>query len=115
MKEKSINKLVGEHLRLIRLSKNLNLEVLSEDLGVSLSTLSNMERGETEVSVSRLFHLLKILEYDVLLFFQEIIQQYENGDSNKDLRFSIKSQKRQSSIESEIEWIKKEIEKLKRN
>jgi transcriptional regulator with XRE-family HTH domain len=113
VKEKSINKLVGEHLRLIRLSKNLNLEVLSEDLGVSLSTLSNMERGETEVSVSRLFQLLKILEYDVLLFFQEIIQQYENGDSTKDLRFAVKANKAQSSIESEIEWIKKEIEKLK--
>lgn len=114
MKVKPINKLVGEHLRLIRLSKNMNLEVLSDELDISVSTLSNLERGETEISISRLFQILNILKYDIIDFFQEILRQHEDSDAVSDLRFKYNS-KSTSQLELEIEWIKREIEKLKKS
>lgn len=113
MNGKSINKRVGEYLRIIRLSKNLSLEALSDDLQISVSTLSNLERGETEMTVSRLYQILEMLNIEVLDFFKNIQE-----DNNEFVIFSDGSHNYQKSnntvnLLEEIRLIKLEIANLK--
>lgn len=112
MNEKPINKRVGERLRIIRLSKNLSLEALSDDLEISVSTLSNLERGETEMTVSRLYQILTMLKVEALDFFKTIHQDEEFfmfSESNQNYQRSNNS----IDLLEEIRKIKIELERLK--
>lgn len=47
MRRYKISKSVGKNIRLIRRRKNLTQEELSEAVGVHISTLGRIERGES--------------------------------------------------------------------
>lgn len=115
MKDKTINKRIGEQLRMIRLSKNLSLEALSDELKISVSTLSNLERGETEMTVSRLYDLLAHFDYDILTFFQNLNESSINhliaSDQNRTVYAS--STDILKRLEDEINQLKSEMKKLK--
>lgn len=72
MKEKPINRIVGEHVRMLRLSRNLSLESLSDELKISVSTMSNLERGETEMTITRLYDILSFLQVNPIDFFDHV-------------------------------------------
>ncbi len=57
MKEK-----VAERIRIIRLSKGLSQQNIADDLGITVAAYSNIERGITDISVSRVYQIADILK-----------------------------------------------------
>ena len=56
MKEK-----VAERIRMTRLSKGLSQQNIADDLGITVAAYSNIERGVTDISVSRVYQIAAIL------------------------------------------------------
>ena len=111
VKEKAINKRIGEHLRMIRLGQNLSLEALADELELSVSTMSNLERGTTGITVERLYQILVILKTDVMDFFaivQNIPRNHTAAEGTDISRYS------SVDLAEEIRKIRIEIETLKR-
>ena len=61
MSDQSLIKQIGEFVRYHRLQQNRTQEEVSEAAGISRSTLSLMERGET-VTVLTLIQVLRVLD-----------------------------------------------------
>lgn len=57
--------LIGENIRRFRRRKDYSQENIAEELNVSLSTFSRMEKGITSMNVLQLLHLAAILEVSV--------------------------------------------------
>ncbi|MBI2271624.1 MAG: helix-turn-helix transcriptional regulator [Bacteroidetes bacterium] len=57
-----MNKVIGERIRIQRVSKSLSQENIADELDLSIGAYSNIERGKTEISVSRLYRIAKILK-----------------------------------------------------
>jgi transcriptional regulator with XRE-family HTH domain len=55
-------KLVGEQIRFIRKAKGLTQEVLAEKSGLSFSYVSDVERGERNISLESLEKIIVALE-----------------------------------------------------
>lgn len=76
-------KLIGENLRIIRLAKGLTQEELAEKtgkLGISKSRISDIERGQTNISMKTLEMLMNALEIqpNELFDFQKLASSTEN-------------------------------------
>ena len=117
MKDIPINKRVGDQLRLLRLSRNLSLEALSDELKISVSTLSNLERGETEMTITRLEVILKYLKMEFTEFFLKLEEVNQNNLAVHTPRETFQNQNTtiEKNILQEIYLLKKEIEALKKN
>ncbi len=100
---------------MIRLSKNMSLEAVSDELKISVSTLSNLERGETEMTVSRLYEMLNNYKFDILTFFQNLQSNSTiNNLSSDSINISYQeNDSKLSRLESEINQLKIEMLKLK--
>ncbi len=61
MSDQSLMKQIGEFIRHHRLQQNRTQEDVAEDAGISRSTLSLLERGET-VTVITLIQVLRVLD-----------------------------------------------------
>lgn len=57
----ALAKLIGNFIKQHRLNKNLTQSVVAKEAGISRSTLSLLERGET-VTVATLLQVLRVLE-----------------------------------------------------
>ncbi len=57
MKEK-----LAERIRLSRLSKGLSQQNVADELGITVAAYSNIERGITDVAVSRVFQIAEIFD-----------------------------------------------------
>ena len=57
-----MNKAIGERIRIARVSRSWSQENMASELDLSTGAYSNIERGKTEISVSRLFRIAKILK-----------------------------------------------------
>ncbi|MBE7178481.1 MAG: helix-turn-helix transcriptional regulator [Mucilaginibacter polytrichastri] len=53
---------IGEKIRMKRLSKNYSQEYMAFNLEISQAAYSKLERGETEISVSRTYEIAELLE-----------------------------------------------------
>jgi transcriptional regulator with XRE-family HTH domain len=60
-----MKKAIGERIRLLRLSKGLSQENMAIELNISTGAYSNIERGITDISVSRLYQIAIFFEIDV--------------------------------------------------
>ena len=50
---------VAERIRLTRLAKNFSQQNVADEIGLTVAAYSNIERGITDISITRLFQLLK--------------------------------------------------------
>ncbi len=68
-KKKKILKLLGENIRLARLRRKFTAKSLAERAGISVSTMSNVEKGEPGVSIGTYLQVLSVLQLaeDLLL------------------------------------------------
>ncbi len=64
----------GRFLRSIRKQRSMTLESLEEKLGVSKSTLSKAELGDTAINKEILAKLLGLLEYPIEEFHLQVIK-----------------------------------------
>ncbi|MBS1526465.1 MAG: helix-turn-helix transcriptional regulator [Bacteroidetes bacterium] len=59
---------VGEKIRLQRLTKNYSQEYMAFMLDISQAAYSKIERGETELTLKRIYEIAEILEVTPFLF-----------------------------------------------
>lgn len=52
---------VGENLRLARLRRHLSAQLVADRAGISRSTLQNLEKGSSSVSIGNLLQVLVVL------------------------------------------------------
>ncbi len=112
MKEK-----VAERIRIARISKGLTQQNLADELGITVAAYSNIERGITDVTVTRVFQIAQILKLDPTRLFLEP-KLKGSGDSNhsSDLVqqvFMLIQQVQQ--LNNRIDQLDMEIKKIKKS
>ena len=60
----------GTNLRRLRLEKSFSQEQLANELGVEVSQISRIERGQINTSIVMLYSLSKVLETNISDFFK---------------------------------------------
>ncbi|WP_313523796.1 helix-turn-helix domain-containing protein [Anaerotignum sp.] len=74
------DKVVGNHLKRIRLEIGLTQSEVAELLDKSLRTVQKYEKGEISISVSTLGYIAQTLETDICEFFQLEEQRHDGTD-----------------------------------
>ena len=64
---------VGERIRAIRESKKLTQANMAEELGMTTSAYSKIERNSINIPLNRLFQIAEILEINIADLFEEKI------------------------------------------
>ena len=62
---------VAEKIRMERLRLNLSQQNMADELGITIAAYSNLERGVTEISISRLNIIATILQQPIVYFLSE--------------------------------------------
>jgi len=103
---------VHEKIRFMRQSKNWSQEEIADKLGMSTNGYANIERGETDVSFSRLEQIAKTLEVELLelLSFGERNIFYLVTGDNSQFNNHIKMQQ-SGHLDESIE-LQHELEKM---
>lgn len=102
---------IAYRIRKLRESKDYSQQNMADELGISLSAYSKIERAVTDPSISRVAAIAGILEVDVTYFFQEQTTGNKFEDPNKSYGFATKSDVEE--LTSIINKIKQEIASLK--
>ena len=66
------NAMIGAHIRSLRLAKKLTLKQLSDESGLSVGFLSQLERGMSSIAIDTLARLAHILGADLSSFFNVV-------------------------------------------
>lgn len=121
VKVKDINKTIGDRIKIARISRNLSQDSIAEDLGISVSAYSNMERGVVDITVNRIMKVAEILK----IKWPFLLGISNESDSDFEKNLILLADKKESSgssgikkktfdIEKEIQSMKNEIGKLKK-
>ena len=57
-----MKKKVGERIRVARVTKGLSQQNMADELGLTVASYSNIERGVTDITITRLFEIARILQ-----------------------------------------------------
>ncbi len=104
---------IGERIRILRVIKSLSQENMANELDISVASYSNIERDVTELTVSRLLKIAKILGVkpsDILEYDNpSIIAESEQNPlkSSDKIKLSIEE------LKSQIAKINADLEKMK--
>lgn len=74
-KKTGANVPVGQRIKTARLQKNISLERVANDTGISIENLKNIESGELTPPVGTLLQIAKALEIDSGFLFREQEEQ----------------------------------------
>jgi len=66
------NAMIGAHIRSLRLAKKLTLKQLSDESGLSVGFLSQLERGMSSIAIDTLSSLARVLGTDLSSFFNVV-------------------------------------------
>lgn len=66
-----MKKELAERIRSKRASKGLKQEDIADRLGIAIGTYSNIERGKTDITVSRLYEIADILDESIYDFLPQ--------------------------------------------
>ena len=119
VKINNINKEIGARIKLARINSNLSQDSIAEDLGISVSAYSNMERGAIDITIKRIMHVSEILKLN-WVYFLGITTSNDSFDKNmqslNELKISKDTIKNKAPIdfEKEINFLKNEVNKLKK-
>jgi transcriptional regulator with XRE-family HTH domain len=91
---------IGTNIRVTRVSKGLNQESIANELGISITAYSKIERGKTNPSILRLDQIAKCLNVSIFDFLME--PDVKSAKDNVS-----------SSLEVENILLKKEVAHLK--
>lgn len=77
----------GDRIRVLRLLKNYTQENVAEELGISGSAYAKIERGESDISISRIEQIGKVygLNASQLISMTDSIQKTDIAKSDVDL------------------------------
>lgn len=74
---------IGDNIKKFRELKNITREQLAADLKMSLSNYSKIERGEIDLTISRIQEIATILEVDIAQVLNFDATQIFNVTNNK--------------------------------
>jgi transcriptional regulator with XRE-family HTH domain len=94
---------VAEKVRIERLKQNLSQQNMADELGITAAAYSNLERGVSDISITRLYEVSRILNRTPKWFV-------EDSDTEQD---QLDSDFNQTSMKHDLGIIQKEIEFLK--
>lgn len=77
-----LKKIAGQQLQLLRLEKNLTQEQMSEKLNLSTSAYCKIEYGETDLTLTRLDKIAKVLGISALSLFSYIDKRMNPDTDN---------------------------------
>ncbi len=99
----SIDKLIGENIRLRRLMMGLTQDQLADALGLSYQQVQKYETGTNRVSAGRLFQIAALLDTEIVAFYPEAHPATEEDMAcdNASARHVIELVRRFSSIENQ--------------
>ena len=83
-KKNDIQRIVGNNIKTIRLSKGMTQEQLAERLDRSVNFVSLIELGKSGMSVPTIIDICNILEIDVNCIFKGLID-YEMKENDKNI------------------------------
>jgi transcriptional regulator with XRE-family HTH domain len=106
-----VKKEVGERIRRIRTNLNKTRDDVADQLNMSNSAYSKIERGETDVQVSRLEAIAKLFKVDVVDFFIDKRNLRMEEDPSK--QYGIATKEDIELLTQTIRSLKLEVEKLK--
>lgn len=116
---------IYEKIKFMRQLKGWSQEEMAEKLGMSVNGYSNIERGETNLQITRIEEISKALQVELLelLSFGERNIFYQSGTNNigqynfiSDIHCKFQLEKAQLVIEQkdkEIDYLKQQMEYLK--
>jgi transcriptional regulator with XRE-family HTH domain len=82
----TLEKIIGNKIRSLRTLKELSQENVAEMLGISITAYSKIERGETDVQLSRLNQIAQVFKVsieEILNFGDKIVHSFNgNGTGN---------------------------------
>jgi transcriptional regulator with XRE-family HTH domain len=113
MKEK-----IAERIRIQRLMKGLSQQNMADELGITVAAFSNIERGVTDITVTRLLEICKILNYSVTQFLDYVATD-SNALKDNAASYGYDQQKIDMILQQlnfqqqEMELLKAELKKLK--
>ena len=86
----TLEKMIGNKIRSLRTLKELSQENVAEMLGISVTAYSKIERGETDVQLSRLNQIAQAFEVSIeeILNFGDKIAQSFNGNGTGNYSWS---------------------------
>jgi transcriptional regulator with XRE-family HTH domain len=105
----------GLKIKKLRELRNYTQEFMAEKLGISQTGYSNIERDETDISLSRLQQIAKVLEIKLqdLLGFDEkalLIGSMSNNNTANGIIISSESFERERKLyEEQIKQLKEEV------
>lgn len=115
---------VGEKIKHLRELKGVSRKTLAFELGLSLSGYSKLERGETDLPLSKLYKISEVLEVDVAKILDFDAQKVFNISNNQTVQgvgteelhlhnhISVHTEKYISTLENEIQRLKAEIGRM---
>ena len=104
-------KKIGERIKKWRLIKELTQDALAEELGMTKSAYSKIERGETDANVSRLLRIAEVLEVKVTDFFEDA--GHASAFHEQPNPYGYASKEEVAQLSKSIQALLKEIEKVK--
>jgi transcriptional regulator with XRE-family HTH domain len=96
---------VAERIRMARLSKGLSQQNMADDLGITVAAYSNIERGLTDISVSRVFLIAGILKVDPISLIAESNEQISHDSANPSEAYS-------SSLTQQVYMLIQQVQQL---
>ncbi len=105
-----MKKVVGHRIRKIRENQDYSQTNMADELGIEPGTYAKIERGETDVQVTRLYAIAKILKVHVIEFFNDR-KEPSFEDPSKYYGFATKHDIEQ--LTHVIQKLSLEVEKLK--
>jgi transcriptional regulator with XRE-family HTH domain len=111
---------VFENIRKFRELRSLTRDALADELGMSLSGYSKLERGEVEITLSRIYKIAQVLEvsldqllnFDASQIFNVSNNQHVQGLGSK---ANVINYYGDDYREKYIRILEQEVERLKKN
>jgi transcriptional regulator with XRE-family HTH domain len=117
---------LAERIRMARLTKNFSQQNMADELDITVAAYSNIERGVTELTVTRLLQISRILEINGPDLIREDLHAvvndgqdvYQTAITQQLLLLMQQMQQHQiqlDSLQTEIRNIKSGVEEPKKN
>jgi transcriptional regulator with XRE-family HTH domain len=106
-----------ENIKKFRELKNITREEFADQLEMSLSGYSKLERGEVELTITKMYRIAELLEVSVSQILNFDASQIFNVSNNQVANVDIKSQTNNYQDEYKDKYIKlleAEVERLKK-
>lgn len=116
----TLEKIIGNKIRSLRVLKELSQENVAEMLSISVTAYSKIERGETDVQLSRLSQIASVFKVsieEILNFGDKIAQSFNGNGTGNNVVISNSEQTLLSELarlRAQNEGQVKEIEHLKK-